>query len=43
MDPRDSLNVLFHFGGEFIRVGHVLQYVGEMRPCHVMTVPNFVW
>jgi hypothetical protein len=28
MDPSEILNVLFHFGGEFIRIGPNLDYVG---------------
>uniref|UniRef100_A0ACD5UD09 Uncharacterized protein n=1 Tax=Avena sativa TaxID=4498 RepID=A0ACD5UD09_AVESA len=28
MDPYDSLNVHFHFGGQFVRIGPELQYVG---------------
>lgn len=28
MDPIDILNVRFHFGGEFIRIGLKLDYVG---------------
>ena len=28
MDPCDSLNVRFHFGGEFLGIGPELQYVG---------------
>jgi hypothetical protein len=28
MDPSEILNVLFHFGGEFVRVGPNLDYVG---------------
>jgi hypothetical protein len=28
MDPIEMLNVLFHYGGEFIRIGPNLDYVG---------------
>jgi alpha-galactosidase len=28
MAPTDSLNVFFHFGGEFIHIGHQLEYIG---------------
>ena len=28
MDPHEILNDLFHFGGEFIRIGPNLSYVG---------------
>ena len=28
MDPWDKLNVRFHFGGQFVRIGPILDYVG---------------
>lgn len=28
MDPAEVLNVRFHYGGEFIRIGPSLDYVG---------------
>ena len=28
MDPSEILNVKFHFGGQFIHIGNVLDYVG---------------
>ena len=28
MDPCDGLNVRFNFGGEFVRIGPVLKYIG---------------
>ena len=28
MDPCDGLNVRFNFGGEFVRIGPVLRYIG---------------
>ena len=28
MDPTEILNVRFHFGGDFIRIGRQLDYVG---------------
>jgi hypothetical protein len=28
MDPTKILNVRFHFGGEFVRIGRSMDYVG---------------
>jgi hypothetical protein len=38
MAPTDSLNVCFHFGGEFIRIGNQLEYVGGDEA--ITTIPR---